>query len=117
MQDGKPSKYIPDLADKEVKKGTSRKKADVKDVVAALLGSPSLMSQIYMTMLEHEELLKNFALLSKMQVEIYSSQDMGNVADFVGFGQNPTLGKSSDYEAPEDRNPALPSINSRRTKE
>lgn len=47
-------KDIPDLVSNEVSKAISRKKIDVKDVVVARLGSPSLMSQIDMNMLENE---------------------------------------------------------------
>lgn len=113
---------IPDLVAKEVTRAKSRKKIDVKDVVDALLGSPRLISQIDMTMIEHEEVLKTLALFSKRKVKIYSSQAMGNATDTVGFGKHPTsqhpnFGKPRDYEDPEDPHPVLPSLKTRSAKE
>lgn len=81
---------------------TSRKKADVKDFVDAPLGSSSFISQIAMNILEHDEVLNTFALLTNRKVEIDSSQDMGDTVGAGGFGQNAILGKAQDYVLRED---------------
>lgn len=88
---------LPDLVANEVTKATSRKKTDVKDEVDDLLGSPSLMLRIAMAMLEHEKVFNTFKIFTKRQVEIASSQSMGNAAESMGFRQNPILGKPLDY--------------------
>lgn len=67
---------------------TNRKKSEVKDVFDYFLGSTRLMNQIAMQMLGQDEVLKTFAF-SKRQVEIASSQSMGNYTDVVYLGQDP----------------------------
>lgn len=60
--------YIPDLVAQEVSKATSRRKTDIKYVAEFLVGSTSLMTNMFMTLRENEEVLKTFALFSKRQV-------------------------------------------------
>lgn len=53
------------LVEEKVSRTTGRKNTDVKDCIDALLGSPTLLSQIAMTMLEQKEVIKTFALFAK----------------------------------------------------
>lgn len=95
-QDENAIKDILDLVSKEVEKGARRKKTEVKDLVDALLGYTTLMSQISMTIPEKKEVLKTFALFPKVQVEIFSSRAMGNAANTVGCSHASILDKSRD---------------------
>lgn len=111
--DEKSINDIPDFVTMDVAKSTRRKKTDVKDVVDTLLGSPSLMKQIPLTILKHQEVLKNFFIFSNRQFEIDWSQSMRNSTDAVVFSQNPILGKRRDYEAHNVLNPASSSLKAR----
>lgn len=53
----------------------------VKDVLYALRGSPRFMSQMPVTMIEHDEVLEPFPVFEKRKVEIASSHGRGAAAD------------------------------------
>lgn len=99
---------LPNLFDNGVAKATSLQKTYGEDEIEVLLGSLSLMSKMTMTMIEQEEVLKIFEIYGKRQVQIASSQAVGNATDAAGFGEDPILGKTQEYEAPEDLRSLFP---------
>lgn len=54
-----------------------------------------------MDFLEHEDVLKSFALYAKRQVELSSIQALGNAVDAVDFGELPILGNPQACEYSE----------------